>query len=364
MAARTTSNIQANYSIHSMFQPQFLIYVLKTGNCGIAMGRRMDLKQRLIGLPQTQNRVAISVLISAVFLIISWFSAFSQSASGNGTLPASELLRKAVGSELKAQSTDHTHWMYQEKTENSRKEQVKWVVETHEGDLDRLWLMNGRPITREQQGQEDRRIERLLHKPGERRKQQRAQEEDARQTERLFKMLPDAVTAKFGERKEGLVEILFQPNPNFHPSSHEAAVFHAMEGRIWIDGRENRLAEIEGHLIRPVKFYGGVLGHLDEGGKFHVKQSEVAQGHWEITLLNVNMRGKALFFKTISVQQYEIRSNFQPVPDNLTLAQAAEELHRQCTAQATANIDERRAFDRGERDQFFSRALGSFLASK
>jgi hypothetical protein len=233
--------------------------------------------------------------------------------------------------------------MYQEKTEDSGKEQVKWIVETHEGDLDQLWLMNGRPITREQQKQEDQRIDRLLHNSGEREKRQRAQEEDGRQTERLFKILPDAVTARFGERKDGLVEILFQPNPNFRPSSHEAAVFHAMEGRIWIDERENRLAEIEGHLIQPVKFYGGMLGRLDDGGKFHVKQSEVAPGHWEITILNVNMHGKALFFKTISVQQNQIRSNFQTVPDNMTFAQAAEELQRQCKEQATASNDSRRA---------------------
>ncbi|MGA7930851.1 MAG: hypothetical protein WCA20_33270 [Candidatus Sulfotelmatobacter sp.] len=233
--------------------------------------------------------------------------------------------------------------MYLEKTGASGKEQVKWIVETRAGNLDRLWLMNGRAITHEQQEQEDLRIARLLHKPGEWKKRQRAQEADARQTERLFKMLPNAVTAKLGEHRGGLVEILFQPNPNFHPSSHEAAVFHAMEGRIWIDEKQNRLAEIEGHLIRPVKFYGGVLGHLDEGGRFHVKQSEVTPGHWEITLLNVNMHGKALFFKTISVQQNESRSNFQPVPDDMTLAQAAERLQRQCAARATAMNDSQEA---------------------
>ncbi len=60
------------------------------------------------------------------------------------------------------------------------------------------------------------------------------------------------------------------------------------------------------------------------------------------------MHGKALFFKTISVQQNEIRSNFQRVPDNLTLAQAAEELQKQCTAPATASETEqwREPFDR------------------
>ena len=147
-------------------------------------------------------------------------------------------------------------------------------------------------------------------------------------------MLPDALIVKYGERGHDLVELLFEPNPNFNPPTREASVFHAMEGRIWISLKENRLAEIEGHLRREVKFGGGLLGYLEKGGEFHVKQSEVLPQHWEISLLHVNMHGRVLFFKTISVQQDESRSNFRQVPDNLTLAQAAEELQRQSGASA------------------------------
>ncbi len=300
----------------------------------IPLKHHIDLLRRLVGPRNTGNKVVVSVLLCIVLIPSS--SAFPQNKPGEKEPSAGELLRQAVNSELKAQSDDHSHWMYQDTTKDRGKEQVKWIVETRDGDLDRLLSVNGRPATKDQQKQEDQRIGRLLHKSGEQRKRQRAQKQDAEQSERLFKMLPDAVTAEFGERKDGLIEILFQPNPNFHPSSHEAAVFHAMEGRIWIDEKQNRLVEIEGHLLRPVKFYGGILGHLDQGGKFHVKQSEVAPGYWEITLLQVNMRGKALFFKTISVQQNETRSNFQRVPDNLTLTQAAEQLQKECKTQATA----------------------------
>lgn len=60
-----------------------------------------------------------------------------------------------------------------------------------------------------------------------------------------------------------------------------------------------------------------------------VKQAEVAPGYWELTLLNVQMKGKALFFKTISVQQKYSRSSFKRVPDDLTIAQAAEILRTQ-----------------------------------
>jgi hypothetical protein len=79
-----------------------------------------------------------------------------------------------------------------------------------------------------------------------------------------------------------------------------------------------------------------LLGHLDKGGEFQVKQSEVAPGHWEIDLLHINMHGKALFFKTVAVQQDEVRTNFQRVPDNLTLAEAAKELQKRSTGRSVA----------------------------
>ena len=277
----------------------------------------------------------VPALVAAVFLVFC-VPAYVQNTSGDAGLSAGELLRKIVDSELKAQANDHSHWMYEIKAGVSGNEQVKVAVQTREGYLDRLRFVNGQPITPEQEKQEDERIASLLKRPDEQKKQRRAQAEDARQTERLFKMLPDAVTARYGKRQGELVEILFEPNPNFHPSSHQAAVFHAMAGRIWINTRENRLAEIEGHLTRGVKFGGGLLGHLDKGGEFHVKQSEVAPGYWEITLLHVNMHGKALFFKTIAVQENEIRTNFQRVPDNLTLTEAAQQLRKQSTVKSAA----------------------------
>jgi len=43
----------------------------------------------------------------------------------------------------------------------------------------------------------------------------------------------------------------------------------------------------------------------------------------------VNMRGKALLFKTISVQQKELHQNFERVRDDLTMSDAAALLLKQ-----------------------------------
>jgi len=252
--------------------------------------------------------------------------------SGSENVPAGELLRRTVDRELSAQAHDHSQWMYQVSVREAGKQETKVVIETPEGDLERLRAVNGRPITAEQEEREDRRLENAIHNRRERRALKREKEEDAQRAENLFKVLPEAVTARYGKHDGDLVEIDFAPNPHFRPRSRESAVFRGMEGQIWIDTRQNRLAEIDGHLFENIKFGGGLLGHLDKGGEFHVKQSEVAAGYWEVTLMHVNMRGKALFFKTIGVQQDENRSNFRQVPDNLTLSKAREELRSDCVA--------------------------------
>jgi hypothetical protein len=160
-------------------------------------------------------------------------------------------------------------------------------------------------------------------------KSQREKNEDQARSQRFLKALPDAFVFEYEQRREDLVELRFKPNAHFRPTSHEAAVLHAMEGTLWVSGRQKRLVEISGHLTHPVNFGGGLLGHLDAGGHFYVKQEEVQPGCWELAILDVDMKGKALFFKTISVQEKMERGMFRRVRDDLTVTEGANLLHEQ-----------------------------------
>jgi hypothetical protein len=55
-----------------------------------------------------------------------------------------------------------------------------------------------------------------------------------------------------------------------------------------------------------------------------------------MTLLHLEMNGKALFFKTIRVQQKLERSDFHQISDSLTLSEAADLLHKQTVATVVA----------------------------
>jgi len=247
----------------------------------------------------------------------------AQSAPGNLQLSANELARRVVTNELKFQDEDHGQWAYRQEKAESGKKQVSRIIETKDGDLSRLLSINDQPLAAEQLQKENQRIQELVRNRAEQRKLRRTQNTDKESGKRLFKMLPDAFVFNYAGREGDLIKLSFRPNLNFKPPSFDARVFHGMEGELWVEGKQERLAAINGHLMEDVQFGGGLLGHLDKGGHFEVRQVEVAAGHWEMAVMAVDMRGKALLFKTINVQQTETRSDFQRVPDDLTLTQAA-----------------------------------------
>jgi hypothetical protein len=244
-------------------------------------------------------------------------------------MSANDLARRVVTNELKFQDEDHAQWAYRQEKAESGKRQVSRIIETEDGDLSRLLSINDQPLAAEQLQKENQRIQELVRNPAKQRKLRRTQNTDKESGKRLFKMLPDAFVFNYAGREGDLIKLSFRPNLNFNPPSLDARVFHGMEGELWVEGKQERLAAINGHLMEDVKFGGGLLGHLDKGGRFEVRQVEVAAGHWEMAVMAVDMRGKALLFKTINVQQTETRSDFQRVPDDLTLTQAADILNGQ-----------------------------------
>jgi hypothetical protein len=240
---------------------------------------------------------------------------------------ANDLARRVVTNELTFQD-DHTNWMYRLEKEQYGKKRVEEIVETKEGSLSRLLSIDDRPLTAKQQLAEDQRVQELMTSRSAQQKLRRALDAETLQGRRLFKMLPDAFVFSYALGDGNLVKLSFKPNPSFHPPSLEARVFHDMEGEMWVDCTQERLTAFDGHLTETVKFGFGLLGHLDKGGHFEVRQAEVVPGHWDMTTLSVQMTGKALLFATIGVQKRENHRDFHRVPDDLTLDQAADILNR------------------------------------
>ena len=271
-----------------------------------------------------QSRMLFS---SAMLLVVSCTS--SAQSQSEAQLPAADLVKAVIRTELNAPVATEIRWKYLLDKEVDGKQETRQVVETKSGSLDRLVAIAGKPLSDAQQRDEVQRIQRLSHHPEEQRKLEQTRRKDAEQCDAFLRMIPDAFLFDYAGESGDLIKLIFKPNPVFRPPSREGKVLHEMAGEIWVDAKQQRLVRIKGQLANEVKFAGGLLGHLEKGGQFTVKRTEVAPAHWEVTEMAVNMRGKALLFKTISVQQKELHQNFERVPDDLTISDAAAILLKQ-----------------------------------
>jgi len=252
--------------------------------------------------------------------------AVAQSSQGptEAHLNPQELVREVVENGLRQKNREQTHWSYREVVLKDGRLETRQVCQTNAGTIDRLVAINDQPLSAEQQRREDARVQTLLADPNEIRKERQKQRDDSARQFRMFATFPDAFRYEYAGREGGLVKLAFEPNPQFVPSSRQEDVFHHLEGMMWINPDQKQLARIDGQLTSEVKFAGGLLGHLDKGGVFSVRFRQLNSGQWVMVTLRVEMSGKALLFKTISVHEQRDFDDYRRVADNFTLRQAAE----------------------------------------
>ncbi len=258
-------------------------------------------------------------------------SAASSAAAASAVLAqlpsnANDFARDFFHHEVEAQTQDQSLWSYRETKREDGKLKLYDVYQTRQGEIQRLVAIGGRRLTDEQLAKEDSRIREAISDPSQMHQRQRKQRDDGEQARKMLRLFPDAFQFRYDGTEGLLVRLRFSPNPKFRPPDHAAQVFHHMEGVVMVDAEQQRLATIDGKLTSEVKFFGGIFGHLEKGGTFNVEQKEVAPGVWEVSVMHVHMSGKALLFKTIDVQEDETYSDFQPVPPETSLEQAAQRL--------------------------------------
>lgn len=245
-----------------------------------------------------------------------------------------DLVVRMVHNELHA-GGQKTFWMYLDTKQESGRKEVARVIETPQ-----CWLTWPISITGDGASdvEDDQRakFEQLAKDPAACHKQRAEVDQDDNQADGLIKILPDVFLYTMAGQDDGKIRLKFRPNPNFQPSTREAKVFHKMQGTLVIDQKETRLVSIAGKLMSDVNFGFGVLAKLHKGGTFKAVQSEIKPQDWELTLLDVHIAGRALFFKTINEQQHEAKSDFQPVPKDISVAQAAEMVKKSPETSASA----------------------------
>jgi len=145
----------------------------------------------------------------------------------------------------------------------------------------------------------------------------RADQEKAAKQNREFDQLKDAIGMAFDFHWVGrttrnnrtLVELSFDPDPSYKPSSRYSTIFQHVRGTTWIDESSGHVTRVQAELFDDVSFGAGIIAKLYRGAKFAVDQTEIAPGIWFPALYDVDLDGRKFLFsftmhETIEVSAY------------------------------------------------------------
>lgn len=238
-----------------------------------------------------------------------------------------DLVWTAIKTELAADKNDHSVFIYRDHDVTPQKNKYSIVIQTtSHGSVSRVTKLNGNAIPIAQQ---QAKVNTYINSPSLQEKKRKADQHDAQQTEQLLRMLPNAFIWKIKSEDDQDITLTYKPNPNFNPPTMESRVFAAMAGEMVVDRHQYRIKTFKGKLIHAVNFGWGILGHMNQGGTFDVERKELQPHVWEIVATHVHINGHILFFKTISQNEDEVDTDFQPAPENQSLEDAAKTLMQQ-----------------------------------
>lgn len=255
------------------------------------------------------------------------------------TPDAAQLVKDAVVNEVRATEHPTDFWMYRLSKESKYGVQVRDMVETKEGIVARVISVNGRKLTEAERTADDQRLNNLARNADEQQRKRNDQKKDQDRFLALIKAMPDALIYSYDgeEQRDGrrTYRLKFRPNPDFHMTTKETIIFREAEGFAWIDADDKRMLRFDGHQRSDINVGWGLIGHISKGSKLFLEQRHVGPGKWKLSQLDLAGNGQVLLFKSINFMQKQSATDFRPVSENTTIAQAIDLLKKQDLASAT-----------------------------
>lgn len=236
---------------------------------------------------------------------------------------ALDLVKDVIYNELQDRRVE-SYWQYRVQKRVGSSTFSALQVETKDGPLSRILSRDGKPLTDGEKRVEAERLAKLVSNPGELAKLKQTHDQDEQRLKRLMGLMDGAFLYEYDGNDGGFTRLKFKPDPAFTPPTYEARIFHALSGTLWVDTSQKRLARLQGTLLDRVDFGYGLLGHIEKGGTFELKRQSVNATHWRTCLIDVHVAGRVIFFKTISKDQTEARSDFKPIPSQITVQEASK----------------------------------------
>ena len=285
---------------------------------------------RPFGERQSARRGAAWTIITLFSLVLT----LNAQEAAQPAISADELVRLTVQNEVAAADQTSPKHIFCAHKSGGKDTQTHLYVETTQAMAGMLIASDGHPLSSQQRQAEFNRLNALASSPDALRRKHAREKEDTDHSLRILKALPDAFRYEYVGAEAGtpdiggagaqLVRLKFTPNPSYAAPSRMEQVLAGMQGYLLIDVNQRRIAAIDGTLFKDVSFGWGIIGRLDKGGQFQVHQTDVGDGAWEVTEMNLHITGKVLIFKSLSMISKEVFSDFRAVPNNTTFAQGVE----------------------------------------
>jgi len=242
------------------------------------------------------------------------------------------LVRRAIQHRLE-ESREHPNrpLRYVVRQNDGRQDATRDVIETKDGDVDRLVALDGKPLSAEAERAELARLDDLARHPEQQEQRHKNEQKFREREEHLASLVPDAFVYKL----EGVepcasgqcYRLSLAPNPQFNPPDRAATLFRGVAGEVWIDRERERLEKLDVHFIANVDFGFGILGRVNKGGTVLVEQRDAGGNDWVLTSLKLNMTGRVLMVKSFRRQLDEEMDHYTPVAP-MTYREAIELLKK------------------------------------
>ncbi len=169
---------------------------------------------------------------------------------------------------------------------------------------ERLKAVNGKPLSPDQQAQEQQKLQATIDARRSESQEERAERIEKYEKERnhnhlMMDQLTKALDFKIlGEQMLGRHKVFVlkaTPRPGYEPPNYQAEVLTGMEGRLWIDEKTFQWVKVEATVIRPVSI-GGFLARVEPGTRFELEKMPVQDDIWLPRHFAMKSQAKVLFF--------------------------------------------------------------------
>jgi hypothetical protein len=284
-------------------------------------GLRQTGKERGIDLKRIR-RTAVGVAL--VTMAVLGLRATLQAQS-----TAKALVTKTMANEDLAEQ-HRNHYLYLSKERSDRTGGHLWterVAETEAGKIRMLIAEDGQPLAGDRAAAERTRLAEIAAHPDVFQRREQALRNDERHAKEMLDLLPKAFLFDTPSMEGGLTRIRFRPDPAYAPQSLEERVLHAMTGSVLIEPSE-RLHAVEGRLQEDVTIGFGLVATVKAGSNFATTRDHVDGDEWKTARLDMDVNGRAIFFKTIGKKEHAEHSEFKLLQSDITVPQAVEMLER------------------------------------